>query len=193
MADNFNISDVGGGGGVTTYLGLTDTPGSYAGAAGLVASVNGAETAMEFTAKGASSFLGLSDTPGSYAGQSGHPVRVNTAASALEFVNLTTLNRFGANDAVFPASSPAGTTNRNDHSLITFDDSTPEFVLFEGIMSRWYNFNEVIQVDIQWCAATAVAGNVRWIGQFENLAEGGQDLDVDGFSAGVNAIQGTNA
>lgn len=48
MADVLNILDVPVGGS-TTFLGLTDTPGAYTGAAGDVVSVNGGESALEFT------------------------------------------------------------------------------------------------------------------------------------------------
>lgn len=48
-------------GGVTSFLGLTDTPGSYAGAAGQVATVNGGETALEFTAIAAGGLPDLDD------------------------------------------------------------------------------------------------------------------------------------
>ena len=43
----------GGGGGVTTYLGLTDTPGSYAGSAGMAAVVNTSENGLTFQEMGA--------------------------------------------------------------------------------------------------------------------------------------------
>jgi hypothetical protein len=42
----------GGNGGVTAFLGLSDTPGTYAGAAGDVATVNAGMTALEFTTPG---------------------------------------------------------------------------------------------------------------------------------------------
>jgi len=50
------ITAVGGGGGASDFLGLTDTPGSYAGQAGLVPVVNLAETALEFVAQGGPTF-----------------------------------------------------------------------------------------------------------------------------------------
>lgn len=44
-----DLESLAGGGGVTTFLGLTDTPAAYAGAAGDVATVNAGMTALEFT------------------------------------------------------------------------------------------------------------------------------------------------
>ncbi len=43
--------------GATTFLGLTDTPGSYAGQAGKVASVKGSEDGLEFSSAGAGDML----------------------------------------------------------------------------------------------------------------------------------------
>jgi hypothetical protein len=204
MADNFNISDVPESAGPKSV----EVPGDIAdgtagelltwdaagvaalvatGAATQVLTSNGAGTEPTFQAGGggASSFLALTDTPGAYTGQSGHPVRVNNLATALEFAALTSLGEFTANDAVFVGASAAAGTARNGHSLIAFDDTVLEEIIFEGIMRQWYNPNESLQVILQWAAATAVVGVVRWIVQFENLAAGGQDLDVDGFAGGI--------
>lgn len=75
------------GGGATTFLGLTDTPGSYAGQATKYPRVKADESALEFVAGagGAATFLELSDTPAAYAGQAGKIAKVNAAANALEF------------------------------------------------------------------------------------------------------------
>lgn len=74
-------------GGSPDFLGLLDTPGSYAAAAGDVATVNGGETALEFStpSPGVTDFLALTDTPGSYAGQAGESVRVNPGETGLEY------------------------------------------------------------------------------------------------------------
>lgn len=206
MADNFNISDIPESAGPKSV----EVPGDIAdgtdgelltwdaagvaalvavGAATQVLTSNGPGTAPTFQAGGggATAFLALTDTPAAYTGQSGHPVRVNTAASALEFAALTSLGEFTANDAVFVGASAATGTARNGHSLIAFDDTVLEEIIFEGVMRQWYNANESLQVILQWAAATAVVGNCRWVAQFENLAAGGQDLDADGFAAGITA------
>ncbi|NIT36975.1 MAG: hypothetical protein GTN49_10840 [candidate division Zixibacteria bacterium] len=212
MADNFNISDIppeagpksvevpgdiadGTAGELLTWdaAGVADVTGP--GTAGQVLTSNGAGAKPTFQAGGggASTFLALTDTPASYAGQAGRIVKVNNAASALEYLTAYTIDRFGANDAIFPATDPAGTINRNDHALLTFPDGVTTDILFEGIVDQFYNFNRSIIVDIHWCAATAVAGAVTWQAFFENLAEGGQDLDVDGFAGGIGGSQTTNA
>lgn len=152
MADNFNISDVPSAGGASNFLALTDTPASYAGQAGLVATVNGGETALAFTAK--------------------------TAPFAPK-----QLDKFTANEAVFVGAAAATGTARNGHSLIAFDDTVDEEIIFESAMSNDYNGTSSILVDLQWAGATAIAGDVKWNVQFERLDEGGSDLDVDDFAA----------
>ena len=164
------------------------------GTAGFVLTENAAGIpTFQAGAAGVTTFLALTDTPASYATQAGRILAVNNAESALAYLLANTVARFGANDGVFPATDPAGTINRNDHALLTFPDAATTDILFEGIVDRIYNFNRSLVVDIHWCAATAVAGSVRWVAQIENLAEGGQDLDVDGFPVGVGAAQATNA
>lgn len=77
---------------VATFLGLTDTPGSFSGQAGKVAAVNGTEDALEFiTAAGVTTFLALTDTPASYSGYAGYVPIVNIAENAIEWVDGSTL------------------------------------------------------------------------------------------------------
>lgn len=92
------------------------------------------------------------------------------------------LNRFDANDALFPATDPAGGLGRNGHATLVFDDTTDENVIFEGIMSEDYLLG-TMTVDIDWVARSATTGNARWGVSFERLASGLQDIDVDGFAA----------
>ena len=77
----------GGGGGSGTFIGLTDVPAAFTGAALYYVRVNAGETALEFQAFPTlvTAFTGLSDAPASYAGSGGYLVRVNAGATALEF------------------------------------------------------------------------------------------------------------
>jgi hypothetical protein len=69
-------------GGSGTFLGLTDTPSSYAGHASKVVRVNAAETALEFaTGSGGGAFTDLTDTPATL--QADAFPRVNAAGTAL--------------------------------------------------------------------------------------------------------------
>lgn len=71
--------------GVTSFLGLTDTPSSYT--ANKYLKVNAGGTAIEL-ADVSQTFLGLTDTPSSYTSQAGKLPRVNTGETALEFVTV---------------------------------------------------------------------------------------------------------
>jgi len=88
---------------------------------------------------------------------------------------------FEANMATFPASSPAAATSRNEHPIIAFDDSTDENIIFHGLISNDYS-NAALTVHIDWVAATATTGDVKWDVQFERLADGGTDIDADSFA-----------
>ncbi len=143
-------------------------------------------------AAGATTFLALTDTPAAYTGQNGHPVRVNNTATALEFATFTTIDKFTANDGIFVGASAASGGARNGHSLILFDDTVNEEIIFEGIIDQFYNVFESLQIVIHWAAASAIVGAVRWIASIENLGAAGQDLDADGFAAGVASTPTTN-
>lgn len=73
----------GSGAGGSAFLGLADTPGSYAGQALELARVNAAEDALEFVPH---LFASIGDTPANFSGSAGLLVRVNTAENALEYV-----------------------------------------------------------------------------------------------------------
>ena len=101
------------GSGATTFLGLTDTPSSYAGQALKVTRVNAGETGLEFTTQtAATTFLGLTDTPSAYTGQTLKFVRVNSGETALEFATPA-----GAGDVSGPASA-------TDNALVRFDGTS---------------------------------------------------------------------
>jgi hypothetical protein len=69
---------------VDEFTDLTDTPGSYAGAANYRVKVNSTPDALEFVDD---TFLTLNDTPASYATFGSKFVKVNAGATALEFVD----------------------------------------------------------------------------------------------------------
>lgn len=87
--DGTNVRKVGGegagGGGVTTFTALSDTPGSYAGEANKAVVVNGLESALVF-GNVATVFTALGDTPSSYVGEAGQLLAVNGLESGVEFV-----------------------------------------------------------------------------------------------------------
>jgi hypothetical protein len=87
----FNLSQLpdGIGGGVTQFIGLTDTPNSYSGQTGKSVRVNVTETGLEYytpSEVGSTiSFLDLIDTPSSYTSNSLRLLRVNAGANAIEY------------------------------------------------------------------------------------------------------------
>lgn len=87
------ISECAQGGGSTTFIGLTDTPGSF-GTPNYLVRINAGGTALEFVDPGviggASTFLGLTDTPGAFT-SAGQVPRINGANNALEFVSVDTI------------------------------------------------------------------------------------------------------
>jgi len=102
------------------------------------------------------------------------------------------LSRFNANDAIFPATDPAGGTARNGHAILTYDDTTDENAIFEDTMNADYQTG-TITANIDWVAATAIIGDVKWDVAFETIAPGGQDIDTDSFAAIQTATDNTNA
>jgi len=79
------------GGGSATFIGLTDVPAAFTGAALKYLRVNAGETAVEFQTFPTlvTAFTGLSDAPANYTGAGSKPVRVNSGATALEFFTPT--------------------------------------------------------------------------------------------------------
>ena len=76
-------------GSAASFLELSDTPDSYAGAANNFVRVNAGETGLTFFAATlVTTFLQLSDVPNSYAGAGLDVVRVNAAENALEFFTM---------------------------------------------------------------------------------------------------------
>ena len=94
----------------TAWLGLADTPASYATYAGYGIRVNGLETGLEFYAIAAAvtAFTGLTDTPANYTGHGLKVVRVNAGETALEFF------AGGTGDVVGPAGATDDTLARWD-------------------------------------------------------------------------------
>ena len=77
-------------GGVSTFLGLSDTPDAYATHALEGVRVNAAATALEFAAlsAGVTTLLGLTDVPDSYTGQALKAVTVKSDETGVEFTTV---------------------------------------------------------------------------------------------------------
>ncbi len=80
---------------------------------------------------------------------------------------------------------PAGTTQRNERTLITFNDGLNQNTTFAAVMGDAYAGGS-IRLDLDW-VSDAVIGDVRWGGQWERLEPNGPDVDVDQFAAALFA------
>jgi len=93
----FGGASAGGGGGVSEFIALDDTPAAYDAAnRGYLVAHNSSDDGVEFidpATVGTTTFTGLSDTPNSYGvGTRGFLVAQNNADSAVEFIDPTSLN-----------------------------------------------------------------------------------------------------
>jgi hypothetical protein len=102
------------------------------------------------------------------------------------------LERFTANQAIYPSSNAASGASRNGHAVVAYDDTTDESVIFEGVMSKDYSASD-LTAKLHWVAATATSGNVRWNVAFERMAANGHDIDADDFAAVQAATGAANA
>jgi hypothetical protein len=98
---------------------------------------------------------------------------------------------FDPNMATFPASNPAAATSRNEHPLISFDDTTAESIIFHWVMTNDYN-DGYLTIDIDWVAATATTNSVVWGVEIERIAPGGTDIGADSFDSQQVAASTTN-
>jgi len=102
------------------------------------------------------------------------------------------LDKFNSNDASFPATAPAAASSRNEHPVVNYDDTTPENIVFNSLMSNDY-LDGSLTVDIDWVALTAVVGDVVWGVEVERIDIGGLDIDADSFAAQQTGTDTTNA
>ena len=119
-----NQAESGGGGGSTTFAGLTDTPANFTSQAGKFLKVNAGASALEFTdaPAGTTTFTGLTDTPANFTSQGGKWLRVNAGATALEFIaapSNTTYSQSSVADGSNVKLRLTDSGSTNDDILIT--------------------------------------------------------------------------
>jgi len=103
---------------ISTFIGLSDTPGTYTGSAGKVLVVNSTQNGVDFvdsTTIGTTTFIGLSDTPSSYTADKW--IKVNSTGDALEFVDAPS----------------GGSGGGNAFGLLTAKAATGSEVVFDNI------------------------------------------------------------
>ena len=120
-AEKTKLAGITAGTGATTFVGLSDTPTNFTGAAGKTLKVNSSGNAVEFVTvtTPAGNFAGLTDTPSSLTGQGGKTVKVNSGGTALEFETVSsevvsdTTPQLGGNLDVQTNEITTSTTNGN--------------------------------------------------------------------------------
>lgn len=115
-------------------------------------------------------------TLGTNLSMSGTTLNATGGSGSIGAISLT------PNDAQFPSSNPAVAASRNGHPLLAFDDTTAQNVEFSKALSTGYAAG-TITLNIDWIAATATTGAVKWNAQFERMGTTGHDLDTDAFAA----------
>jgi hypothetical protein len=88
-----------------------------------------------------------------------------------------------------PSSNPAGFDTRNQHPILTFDDTTSENMDLTAVMPQAYAAGGVT-VYLYYSMASATSGDVDLDVAFERIGDQVQDVDADGFAA-VNSVDGT--
>ena len=100
-----------------------------------------------------------------------------------------TLLIFRPQDNEPPASNPATPDTRNAHPVLDFDGGTNESAVFSAVMPQ-HHAGGGVTVYLHFAMTTEITNDVDWDASFERLADGGQDLDADGFAA-VQSVDNT--
>lgn len=93
-----------------------------------------------------------------------------------------TLCVFLPQGAEFPAANYATLDTRNNHPVLDFDAATDEAAYWTDVMPRNYGGGGITAY-IHYAMTTAITLEVIWLGAFERIGDGFQDLDIDGFAA----------
>jgi hypothetical protein len=94
----------------------------------------------------------------------------------------------------FPASNFPTPDKRNNHPVLDFDAATDETCYGTRVMPANYGGGGVTLHALV-AATTATSGAVRLQAAFERIANGGQDIDSDGFATAKSAgltVSGTS-
>lgn len=80
---------------------------------------------------------------------------------------------------------------RNNHPTLDFDAATDEAVNFEGVLPAHYAGNGIAVV-LDWVAASATTGDVKWNVDIERQNAGTFNVDTDSFATAKTATTTTN-
>lgn len=79
-------------------------------------------------------------------------------------------------------ANPASFGTRNGHGFLSFDDTTSESIVFQGMAHTDLSDSSDLTFTIHWGAATATSGDVKWDVQFEHMELDTLDIDSDSFA-----------
>ena len=88
------------------------------------------------------------------------------------------------------ALSNPQTKSRGTHSVLAFDDSSIEGIVWQQAMPQIYSDNDLV-LSLYWVAGTAVMGDVIWAAGFERDQDAGHDIDSESFAALKTAAAST--
>lgn len=104
------------------------------------------------------------------------------------------LNQWGPQDGLPPASNYATLDSRNNHLVADYDAGTNETLYFEGFLPRNYSGGG-LTVTLVWVASSSTSGNVVWDVAFERHQDGVTDIASDSFASAqsvTSAAPGTS-
>jgi len=195
--------EIGTGGGATTFLGLTDTPASYAGQALKVTRVNAGETALEFAAAAGGAALTVQEEDGA---------PIDTAVTIIRVPNGMLVDN-GAGDVSLMGAGPIGelggtwvsptvdaTHSGSAHHNAVTVSGTPDYITLSGqdIVRGLIDLATDITGDLPYAnltpsaaiskllgrGAAAGAGDWQEITLGTNLSMSGTTLDATGGAGG---------
>jgi len=108
---------------------------------------------------------------------------------AMPFLN--TLKTLIPKDRDLPSTNAPSDGVRNNRPMIEFDDVTDEFALFAAVIDFRYKGGG-ITFDIDWVAASATSGDVKWRISVERMEIDVFDVDTNSFGTAISAVSTTN-
>ena len=158
----------GGGGRVTTFVALNDTPSSYTGQGGNFVAVNAGATALEFVSppSGTTTFLGLNDTPSTYSGNEQKVLTVDSGGTGVVFTSGIKASVDGQNIQYALRQAAFGSTGDHEGEVIKAFGSGSQNV---GDVLYWNGTNWA-QADAS--AESTASGLVSIATQTGNPADG---------------------
>lgn len=92
---------------------------------------------------------------------------------------------FTPQDGMPPSTNYATLDLRNGYTVLDFDDTTDESIVFKGFLPENYDGGG-FRVKIMWMATSATSGTISLDAQFMSLTNDVDDIDTKAFAAANN-------